>query len=170
MTGVVIRRAVPEDLAVLYGLLMELAEYERLLDTVRLTQEGFNQALFGAQPALEAIMADLDGESVGFALFYPVFPSFHGRPGMYLEDIYVRPVARGRGIGKSLLATVSRITHERGYGRLDWAVLNWNHDAIRFYESLGARPKTGWTIYQLMEDALARVADEGANVEPESRG
>lgn len=156
-----IRAAQAEDIPSLYALLMELAEYERMLDSVRLTQEGFRDALFGLRPYLDAIMAFVDGEAVGFALFYPVYPTFLGRPGMYLEDIYVRPAARGIGIGKMLMSRVSQIALERGCGRLDWAVLDWNEPAIKFYESVGAKPKGGWTVYQLEGNALHQMAEHG---------
>ncbi|MBY0587838.1 GNAT family N-acetyltransferase [bacterium] len=159
-----IRLARPEDLPVLYALLLELAEYEKLLDTVKLTEENFGKALFESPSMIEAILADMEDESVGFALFYPVFPTFLGRAGMYLEDIFVRPACRGLGIGKKLLSTVTRISRDRGLGRVDWAVLDWNEPAQKFYRSLGARPKEGWTVYQLVGDAMESVANEGTDL------
>lgn len=165
-SNVVIRRARPSDLEILYGLLLELADYEKLLDTVKLTQVEFGRALFGEPCMIEAILADVDGKSVGFALFYPVFPTFLGRPGMYLEDIFVRPGCRGMGIGKKLLATVTRVARDRGFGRVDWAVLDWNEAAQKFYRSLGAKPKEGWTTYQLLGEAMESVAEQGTDVTP----
>jgi GNAT superfamily N-acetyltransferase len=164
MSSYTIRRARPEDLSTLYRLLLELAEYEKLRDSVRLTQENFGKALFDDPPMIEAILAERDGESIGFALFYPVFPTFLGRAGMYLEDLFVRPSCRGLGIGKKLLATVTRIARDRGLGRVDWAVLDWNEPAQKFYQSLGARPKDGWTVYQLVGDAMDHVADDGVDL------
>ena len=159
-----IRAARREDLKDLYGLLLELAEYERLLDSVKLTEENFGRALFDQPAMIEAIIAEQDGLPVGFALFYPVFPTFLGRAGMYLEDLFVRPACRGAGIGKKLLATVTRIARDRGLGRVDWAVLDWNEPAQKFYQSLGARPKDGWTVYQLLGDEMNRVADQGEEI------
>ena len=164
MTNYELRPATREDVPILYELLLDLAEYEQLKDSVKLTEEMFLEALFAKRPYLEAILAFVEGEPVGFALYYHVFPTFLGRPGMYLEDIYVRPIARGHGIGRSLLSTVARIAVERGCGRVDWSVLNWNEPAIRFYKLLGAEPKTGWTIYQLEGDALQKAAEHGHQV------
>jgi len=156
-----LRSATREDVPILFELLLDLAEYEQLKESVKLTEQTFEEALFAKRPYIEAILAFSEGKAVGFALYYHVFPTFLGKPGMYLEDIYVRPVARGHGIGRALLATVARISLERGCGRIDWSVLNWNEPAIRFYQLLGAQPKSGWTIYQLEGEALEKTAEHG---------
>jgi len=153
-----IRPARPEDVATIANLVYELAIYERLEQFARATPEDFRDHLFGPRPYAEAIMAEIDGESVGFALFFPTFSTFRGQPGLYLEDIYVRPAHRGRGIGKALLATVAKLAMDRGLGRLEWAVLNWNSPAIGFYRGLGARPLEDWTTYRLGDGPLAELA------------
>jgi GNAT superfamily N-acetyltransferase len=160
-----IRPAEPADVHALFQLVLDLAEYEKLRDQTRLTEEGLRDALFGQPRFLEAIIAWRKASPVGFALYYHVFPSFTGKPGMYLEDLFVIPAERGEGIGKALLSTVARIACERGCSRLDWAVLDWNAPAISFYQSLGARPKTGWTIYQLQGEHLEAAAKHPAPFE-----
>ena len=164
MSNFEIRPATQEDVPVLFELLLELAEYERLKESVKLTEELFQEALFAKRPYLEAILAFVDGQAIGFALFYHVFPTFLGMPGMYLEDLYVRPAARGNGIGRALLSTVAKIAVERGFGRVDWSVLNWNEPAIRFYQLLGAQPKSEWTIYQLEGESLRKAAEFGESL------
>ena len=149
-----IRPARPEDAATIANLVYELAVYEKLEQFARATPDDFRQHLFGPRPYAEAIMAEIDEKPVGFALFFPTFSTFRGQPGLYLEDIYVRPVHRGRGIGKALLATLAKLAMGRGMGRLEWAVLNWNSPAIDFYRSLGARPLDDWTAYRLSDGRL----------------
>ena len=154
-----IREAVPADVPVVASLIRELAEYERLLPEVTMTEELLAAHLFGPRPYAEvAIAEDGDGRPLGFALFFHNFSTFLGLPGIYLEDLYVRPDKRGRGAGRALLEHVARVARERGCGRLDWSVLNWNEPAIGFYRRLGARPNSDWTEYRLEGDALARLA------------
>jgi GNAT superfamily N-acetyltransferase len=154
-----IREAVPADVPVVASLIRELAEYERLLPEVTMTEELLAAHLFGPRPYAEvAIAEDGDGRPLGFALFFHNFSTFLGLPGIYLEDLYVRPDKRGRGAGRALLEHVARVARERGCGRLDWSVLNWNDPAIGFYRRLGARPNSDWTGYRLEGDALARLA------------
>ena len=154
-----IREAVPGDVPVVASLIRELAEYERLLPEVTMTEELLAAHLFGPRPYAEvAIAEDGDGRPLGFALFFHNFSTFLGLPGIYLEDLYVRPDKRGRGAGRALLEHVARVARERGCGRLDWSVLNWNEPAIGFYRRLGARPNSDWTGYRLEGDALARLA------------
>ncbi len=153
-----IRPARPEDAATIANLVYELAVYEKLEQSARATPEDFRIHLFGPRPHAEAMVAEIDGEPVGFALFFPTFSTFRGQPGLYLEDIYVRPAHRGRGMGKALLAMVAKIAMDRGLDRLEWAVLNWNSPAIGFYRGLGARPLEDWTTYRLGDGPLAELA------------
>jgi len=146
-----LRTARPGDEGLLLGLIRELAEYERLADAVVATPELLAEHLFGDNPVAEAVIAELAGEAVGFALFFRNFSTFVGKPGLYLEDLYVRESARGQGVGRVLLEHLAGIAHERGYGRMEWSVLDWNQPAIDFYESLGARPMSEWTVYRLSE-------------------
>lgn len=149
-----IRAAVPSDVPAILSLIRELAEYEKLLDMLVATEASLHQALFGSRPSVEALVADVGSQTVGFALFFHNFSTFLGKPGMYLEDLYVRPAFRGQGLGKALLARLAQMANERDCGRLEWSVLNWNEPSIRFYESLGARPMSDWTVYRLTGDAL----------------
>lgn len=149
-----IRFAVPDDVPAILGLIRELAEYERLLDQVVADEAALHRALFGERRYVEALVSIVGDETVGFALFFHNFSTFLGKPGMYLEDLYVRPKFRGRGLGKALLTQVARIAVERDCGRMEWSVLDWNEPSIRFYESLGAKPLTDWTIFRLTGDAL----------------
>ena len=140
-------------------LIRELAAYERLADAVVATPELLADALFGDSAVAECLLAEWDGECVGFALYFRNFSTFVGRPGLYLEDLYVRPSHRGRGIGKALLKSLAGIARDRGYGRMEWSVLDWNRSAIDFYRSLGAVPMDDWTVYRLDRDALESVAE-----------
>ncbi|MFJ8882711.1 GNAT family N-acetyltransferase [Streptomyces sp. NPDC102402] len=154
-----IRVATPEDVPAIRAMVRELAEYEKALDEANATEEQLHEALFGERPAAYAHIAvsDDDGEVVGFALWFLNFSTWRGVHGVYLEDLYVRPERRGGGYGKALLAELARICVERGYGRLEWSVLNWNAPSIAFYESLGARPQDEWTVYRLTDGALAEL-------------
>ena len=126
---------------------------------MRLTEAGLRDALFGERRYAEVVIAEAgDGEPAGFALFFHNFSTFLGRPGIYLEDLFVRPPYRGAGIGKALLRHLARLAEERGCGRLEWAVLDWNAPAIEFYLGLGARPAVGWNVYRLEGEALGRLA------------
>jgi GNAT superfamily N-acetyltransferase len=153
-----IRAARPDDADLLVNLVHELAVYEKLEDHARATPEDFRRHLFGQHPVAEAALAEVDGQPVGFALWFTTFSTFRGQPGLYLEDLFVRPDCRGRGIGKGLLAFLASVAVERGYGRLEWAVLNWNEPAIGFYRSVGARPMDEWTVYRIDEEPLRKLA------------
>jgi GNAT superfamily N-acetyltransferase len=157
----IIRRAQEHEVPVVLEFVRELAEYEHLEHEVVATEERMRTALFGPRPYCEVVFACLEGEPVGFALFFHNFSTFLGLPGIYLEDLFVRPSARGRGVGQRLLAWLARETVDRGCGRLDWAVLDWNEPAIRFYNSLGATPMEAWKIFRLTGAALERVAGQG---------
>ena len=153
-----IEPATPGDVGLILSLVRELADYEKLSHEVVATEDGLRDALFGARPAAETLIAYVDGEPAGFALFFTSFSTFAGRPGVYVEDLFVRPAARRLGIGRRLFAHVARLARERGCGRLEWSVLDWNEPALRFYAGLGARPLDEWTVHRLTGDALARLA------------
>jgi GNAT superfamily N-acetyltransferase len=164
--GFTIETARERDVPLILAFIRELAEYERLSHEVAATEEGLRSALFGAKPAAEVAIGRFGGEPVGFALFFHDFSTFAGRPGMYLEDLYVRPSVRGRGFGEALLAHVARLACERGCGRMEWAVLDWNEPSIAFYRKLGAVPMSDWTVYRLAGTALAAfAADRGGGHE-----
>ncbi len=151
-----IRKATPADLGDILQLIRDLAAYEREPDAVQATVESLYGTLFGPTPTAEAIVAEVDGEVVGMALYFTNFSTWSGRDGLYLEDLYVRPEARTTGLGKALLRRIARIAVSRGCARVEWAVLDWNAPAIDFYNSLGARAMSEWTVYRLDGDALAR--------------
>ncbi|MFG2608447.1 GNAT family N-acetyltransferase [Streptomyces sp. NPDC048514] len=155
-----IRTATPADVPVIHMLIRELAEYEKVPQEARATEEQLSQALFGERPAAFAHLAvDEDsGEPVGFALWFLNFSTWRGVHGIYLEDLYVRPGVRGGGHGRALLTELARTCVERGYERLEWSVLNWNQPAIGFYEALGARPQNEWTVYRLTDAPLRELA------------
>jgi GNAT superfamily N-acetyltransferase len=153
-----IRPCCPDDAETLVALILELAVYEKLEHLANATPEALRAHLFGLRRAAEAILSEVDGEPVGFALFFSTFSTFRGQPGLYLEDIFVRESHRGRGIGKALLSTLARFAVERGCGRLEWAVLDWNAPSIAFYRSVGARPLDDWTVYRIDDEPLARLA------------
>ena len=159
----VIREARPGDAALLLEMFGELAEYEHLEHELRATEEQLDEALFGAPPAAEALIAELDSETVGYALFFPTFSSFLASRGVWLEDLFVRPVHRGAGVGRALLAAVAARAHEGGGERLEWAALDWNELALGFYRSLGARTMDEWITHRLDGDELQRMAGEGAD-------
>jgi GNAT superfamily N-acetyltransferase len=153
-----IRPAERADVPLILGLIRELAEYERLSDSVTGTEERLERHLFGARPAAEAVVAELDGEPVGFALFFTTFSTFLCRPGLWLEDIYVRPEHRRAGVGRALLEHLAGVAVERDCGRMEWSALDWNEPALDFYAGLGARPVEGWTVHRLEGDALRSLA------------
>lgn len=155
-----IRPATEADVPLIRVLIQELAEYENLQNEVAVTEELLRGALFGGSPVAAAIVAYEGAEPVGFALYYTTFSTFAGRPGIWLEDLYVRPTFRRRGFGHALLGRLARVAVERGYGRLEWSVLDWNKPAIGFYEGLGAIPLADWTTFRLTGDVLTRVAAE----------
>ncbi len=153
-----LRSATRDDVQVIAELIRGLARFEKLEQEVVMTEELLATGLFGDRPYAEVVLAEDDGRPVGFALFFHNFSTFLGRPGIYLEDLFVIPEQRGRGIGRMLLAHLARLAVERGCGRLEWAVLDWNRDAIQFYERLGARPNSDWTVYRLAGEALTGLA------------
>ncbi|GHD97060.1 GNAT family N-acetyltransferase [Streptomyces naganishii] len=154
-----IRTAAPADVPVIHALIRDLAAYEKAPHEARATQEQLTEALFGARPAVFAHVAeDERGEVVGFALWFLSFSTWRGVHGIHLEDLYVRPEARGGGHGRALLTELARICVARGLERLEWSVLDWNRPAIGFYESLGARPQDEWTVYRLTDEALEGLA------------
>ncbi len=153
-----IRPAAAGDVPLVLRFIRELAEYERLADQVVATEESLRQTLFGPQPKAEVVFAMVDGAEAGFALFFHNYSTFLGRLGIYLEDLYVRPELRGRGVGGALLRHLARVALARGCGRLEWAVLDWNEPALAFYRSIGARPVEGWTVHRLAGDALDQLA------------
>jgi GNAT superfamily N-acetyltransferase len=150
--------AVRADVPVILELIRELADYERLSHQVVATAADLEAELFGARPAAEVLIARAGGDPVGFALFFHNFSTFLGRRGLYLEDLYVKPAARGKGYGKALLVELARMAVERKCGRLEWAVLDWNAPAIGFYEGLGARKLDEWRVFRLAGEALTRLA------------
>jgi GNAT superfamily N-acetyltransferase len=152
-----IRPATPADTATIAALIRGLAEYERLSQHVTMEEGRLREHLFGPRPFAEVLLAEEAGAVVGFALFFPVFSTFRGEPCLYLEDLFVKPEHRGKGHGKALLRELARRTVERGCGRLDWAVLDWNEPSIAFYRSLGAVPMNEWTVYRLDGEALAAL-------------
>lgn len=153
-----VRGAVPEDLDLIIGFIQALAEYERLADAVRLDRDVLGAHLFGAIPKAEVVIAERDGSAIGFALFFHNFSTFEGRPGIYLEDLFVAPEARGSGAGKALLRHLAQLARDRGCARLEWSVLDWNEPAISFYRSLGAASMDDWTVNRLSGHALAALA------------
>ncbi|MFI6441926.1 GNAT family N-acetyltransferase [Streptomyces sp. NPDC050759] len=154
-----IRPATPADLPAIHTLIRELADYERALEEAKATEEQLHEALFGPRPAAYAHVAtDSTDSVVGYAIWFLNFSTWRGVHGIYLEDLYVRPTARGGGHGKALLTELARICVERGYQRLEWSVLNWNTPAIDFYQALGARPQDEWTVYRLTDEALVKAS------------
>ncbi len=153
-----IRPAEPNDSGLVYAFIRELAEYERLTHLVEATEADIAAELFGPRPRVFCDIAEWRGQPVGFALWFYTFSTFKGRRGIYLEDLFVRPEHRGHGIGKGLLHGLARRCAEEGLGRLEWAVLDWNTPSIAFYESLGATPQDGWTVYRLTGDDLETLA------------
>ncbi len=138
-----------KDVPLILNFIRQLAAYEKLSHEVVAEPNPLREHLFGAHPCAEVVLAYLDNRAVGFALFYTTFSTFLSRPGLYLEDLFVNPEARGQGIGKALLQHLARLTSERNYGRLEWAVLDWNQPAIDFYKSMGAKPLEDWTTFRL---------------------
>jgi GNAT superfamily N-acetyltransferase len=153
-----IRVATEADVPLILDFIRRLAVYERLADRVVATVESLRRTLFGNPRFAEVLIAEADGEPLGFALFFHNYSTFLARPGVYLEDLFVRDEARGRGIGKALLARLAQIAVERGCGRLEWAVLDWNEPAIGFYKKLGAVPQDDWTTFRLTGDSLEALA------------
>lgn len=156
-----IEKAGPDDVPLILSFIRELAEYERLSHEVVATEERLKEFLFGPRPSAEAVIAYYNDGPEGFALYFHNFSTFLARPGIYLEDLFVRPQARGKGIGRALLVHLARLAVERGCGRLEWAVLDWNEPAINFYGSLGAVPMEEWKVFRLTGESLEKLAGQG---------
>ena len=156
------RFAEPSDLPVIAQFIRNLAEYERLVHEVRFDEAVLGDRLFGARSYAEVLIGEIDGMPQGFALFFHNFSTFEGKPGVYLEDLFVRPEARGSGLGKALLSALAQIAVERDCARLEWSVLDWNDPAIQFYKKLGAKPMDEWTVFRVDGEALADLAGQGA--------
>lgn len=154
-----VRPALPTDVPLILRLVRELAEFEREPEAVVATEPMLESALFGERPAAEAVIAELDGTAQGFALFFQNFSTWTGRPGLYLEDLYVTPDARGAGVGTALLRHLAGIALDRGCGRFEWAVLDWNTPAVDFYRAMGATGMDEWTVQRVSGDALVRLAE-----------
>jgi GNAT superfamily N-acetyltransferase len=154
-----IRTATATDVPLILEFIKGLAEYEKLAHECIATETILHEQLFGERPGAEVIIAYLAGEPVGFALFFHNFSTFLGRRGIYLEDLFVKPAVRGHGVGRALLGHLARLAVARGCGRLEWAVLNWNEPAIKFYQRLGAKPMDEWTVYRVMGEALNKLAE-----------
>lgn len=153
-----LRPATPEDVPLILSLIRALAEYERAPQDVVATESLLQEHLFGDCPAAHVLLACAAGEPIGFALYFFNFSTWLGRPGLYLEDLFVLPGHRRHGHGRALLQRLGQIAHERGCGRMEWAVLGWNHPAIEFYQTLGAKPMDEWTIFRLTREGIARLA------------
>lgn len=161
--SLVLRAAAPADAALIFALVRELAEYEKLAGEVAATEQQIAAALFGREPRLFCDVAEWSGEPAGFAVWFLNFSTFRGRHGIYLEDLFVRPAFRKRGIGKALMARLAKRCAEEGYARFEWAVLDWNAPSIAFYRSIGAQVMDEWKICRLSGDALQAFAGEGAH-------
>lgn len=161
MTKIGLRTATERDVPLILSFIRELAEYERLSHEVVATEQLLRASLFGERPAAEVVVGDYGDEPAGFTLFFHNFSTFLGRPGSYLEDLYVTPGLRGRGVGRAMLAYLAKLAKERGCGRLEWSVLYWNEPAIKLYKSIGATPMDDWTVFRVTGEALDGLADEG---------
>ena len=155
-----IRPARPNDVPTVASLIRALSQYEKLEHEVTMTEDKLRASMFGPRPYAEALLAEEDGKPVGFALFFHNYSTFLAQPGLYLEDLYVLESHRGKGIGKAMLVRLAKIAVERNCGRMEWAVLDWNVDAIGFYEKLGAKPNSEWTVYRLTGDSLNGLAGQ----------
>jgi GNAT superfamily N-acetyltransferase len=156
-----IRPAHVEDVPIILQLIRDLATYERAPNEVTATDEQLVDVLFGDRPAAEVLLAFEGQSAVGFAVFFYNFSTWLGRPGLYLEDLFVKPEKRGKGYGRALLIALAKIARDRGCGRMEWAVLDWNEPAIKFYRALGAKPMHEWTVFRLTRDEIARLANSG---------
>jgi GNAT superfamily N-acetyltransferase len=155
-----IRPARPEDVPLLLELILELAEYEKLAEHVRADEERLRRALFGERPAAEALIAEVGGQSAGYALYFPTFSTFLAIEGVWLEDLFVRPEHRGAGVGRALLARVAALVRERGGERLEWSALDWNELALGFYRRIGAQQMNEWITHRLVGEELRTLAEE----------
>jgi GNAT superfamily N-acetyltransferase len=157
-TDLAIRQATEADVSTILGFIRALARYEKLEHEVVADEAALHATLFGARPAAEVLLAEVAGAPVGFALFFPSYSTFLARPGLYLEDLFVEPTARGHGVGTALMSALARIAVTRGYGRFEWSVLDWNQPALTFYAALGAVPQAEWTVQRLIGAPLAALA------------
>jgi GNAT superfamily N-acetyltransferase len=153
-----IRTTTEADVPVILGLIRDLAEYERAPEAVVATEMGLRDVLFGSSPAAHVLLALENREPVGFAVYFFNFSTWLGRPGLYLEDLFVKPEKRGKGYGRAVLERLAQIARERGCGRMEWAVLDWNDPAIQFYRKLGAKPMDEWTVFRLTEEGIGKLA------------
>jgi len=160
MTSHLLRPAEPRDVPAIVGLITELAEFEHLTHLLRVTPESLHPHLFGERPVVEAVVAEVGDEVAGFALFFTNFSTFLAKPGLYLEDLYVRPARRGKGLGRALLQHLAALAVQRDYGRFEWSVLDWNANAIGFYQSMGADVMPDWRICRVTGDALRALGRE----------
>ncbi len=154
-----IRPARADDVPIILQLIRDLATYERAPNEVTATEEQLVDVLFGERPVAEVLLAFEAESPVGFAVYFYNFSTWLGRPGLYLEDLFVKPDRRGKGYGRALLVELAKIAHDRGCGRMEWAVLDWNEPAIKFYRALGAKPMDEWTVFRLTRDEIAKLAD-----------
>ncbi len=161
VAGLQVRFAGRDDVPLLLEFIRELAAYEKLSHEVVAAEATLAESLFGARRSAEALLASLDGQDVAFALFFHNFSTFLGQPGLYLEDLFVRPSVRGRGVGRELMSVLARLAIERGCGRFEWSVLDWNTPALDFYRRLGATPMSEWTVQRVTGDALTKLARGG---------
>ncbi len=153
-------RATANDVGVILDMIRGLADYEKLSHMVEATEDKLRETLFGDRPGAEVLLGYLDGKCEGFALFFPNYSTFLAKPGIYLEDLYVNPGARGKGLGLALLRELARVAVERGCGRVEWSVLDWNEPSIGFYKKLGAVPMDEWTVFRLTGEALAKLGSK----------
>ncbi len=158
MSKLKITTATEHDAPVILDLIRQLAEYERLSHEVIATEQQIRDTLFGEHPAAEVLLASFEGETVGYAVFFTNYSTFFAKSGFYLEDLFVKPHVRGKGVGKALMARLAQLALERNCGRINWQVLNWNEPSLAFYRSLGATPLDEWTTYQVAGEALDRLA------------
>ena len=157
-----IRAAKVEDVPIILELIRDLATYERAPGEVTATEEQLVDVLFGERPVAEVLLAFEEESPVGFAVYFYNFSTWLARPGLYLEDLFVKPEERGKGYGRALLVELAKIARDRGCGRMEWAVLNWNEPAIKFYQALGARPMNEWTVFRLTRGEIANLSDTAA--------
>jgi GNAT superfamily N-acetyltransferase len=164
MKNFAIRTVTEADLPIILSLIRELATYEREPDAVVATEAGLRDVLFGPRRSAEVLLALEEGEPIGFAVYFYNFSTWLGRPGLYLEDLFIRPSVRGKGYGRALLVRLAQFAEERGCGRMEWAVLDWNEPAINFYKKLGAKPMDEWTVFRLTREGIATLAGGSTSI------